>query len=90
MLELDGGDPTPERGAHRKGDLDEFANEARRFRGRRATTKHQPRKRHLALWVMLALLLLALGFLTCETVKWHSGEPGAQAVPAQRAGHMAS
>jgi hypothetical protein len=70
MLDLDGADPEPERARHEKRDLASFQGEAARFKQRRKERKKRTSRlpRHLALWLMLALLLLVMIWVTCEKV----------------------
>jgi hypothetical protein len=67
MLNLDGGEPEPEKGKVGASDMDAFEQEARLFRKRRKERERQGKPRHVMAYVIGVVLLAGL-IAACEAM----------------------
>jgi 5-formaminoimidazole-4-carboxamide-1-beta-D-ribofuranosyl 5'-monophosphate synthetase len=68
MLNLDGGEPEPERGKVAASDMSDFEQEARRFHKRRKERERHGTPRHVMAYVIGAVLLAGFLIAACEAM----------------------
>ena len=68
MFNLDGGEPEPEKSKVRASDMEDFAQETRRFHEKRKALKRDGKPRHIVAWVLGAVLFAGFLIAACEAM----------------------